>query len=128
LSTVAADLRAEYGDMPEAGKSSDPARIIAIVATIGAAVALLRLPYGYYTLLRVALCAASVFYIVRQLNVRFNGVVVVLTGLVVLYNPVWPVHLGSKWVWTLLNIATVVLFWMLSSRPTIDRTERAGQQ
>lgn len=114
------------GSMTGAERNGDLSRAVAIAATIGVAVALLRMPYGYYMLLRFGLCAASVFYIVRQLKVRFSGVVVVLVGLVVLYNPVWPVHLGRKELWTLINIGTVALFWMLVSRPTIGGKERAG--
>ena len=39
-----------------------------------------------------------------------------LGGLAVLYNPVLPIYLGEKGLWIIANIATVVLFWMVSGR------------
>ena len=39
-----------------------------------------------------------------------------VTGLVLLYNPIAPVELGSKPLWSIINIATVVWFWMLNRR------------
>jgi hypothetical protein len=39
-----------------------------------------------------------------------------LAGLVVLYNPLVPVELGSKPLWSVINVATVVWFWRLNRR------------
>ena len=43
----------------------------------------------------------------------------VLAALVVLYNPLVPIELGSKLIWSVVNIATVVWFWSLNRRPTL---------
>jgi hypothetical protein len=40
----------------------------------------------------------------------------VLAGLALLYNPIAPIGLGSKMVWSILNIATVAWFWTLNRR------------
>ena len=42
----------------------------------------------------------------------------ILVGLAVLYNPLVPVELGNKTLWTIVNVATVVYFWVLSKRAT----------
>ncbi len=39
-----------------------------------------------------------------------------LGGLVVLFNPIVPIELGSKSLWSIINVATVVWFWMLNRR------------
>ena len=39
-----------------------------------------------------------------------------LGGLAVLYNPLLPIRLGEKGIWEVLNVATVVLFWVKSAR------------
>jgi hypothetical protein len=44
-----------------------------------------------------------------------------LAGLVLLYNPIAPVELGSKPLWSIINIATVVWFWMLNRRTVAGR-------
>jgi hypothetical protein len=40
----------------------------------------------------------------------------VLTGLVALYNPIAPIQLGNKPLWSIVNIGTVVWFWVLNKR------------
>ena len=39
-----------------------------------------------------------------------------LVGLIVLYNPVAPVEVGSKLVWSIISIGTVAWFWRLERR------------
>jgi len=39
----------------------------------------------------------------------------------VLYNPIAPVGLGSKVLWSVISIATVVWFWRLSRRLGVSR-------
>ena len=39
-----------------------------------------------------------------------------LAGLVVLYNPLVPIELGSKLLWSIINIVTVLWFWRLNRR------------
>lgn len=90
--------------------------LIPAVAALMVLVALARVPYGYYVLLRLGLCIACIYYISQGGPAVGVGHRFVLGGLAVLYNPVFPVHLGSKPLWTLVNVATVVYFWFLESR------------
>lgn len=84
------------------------------VATLMSVLALARMPYGYYMLLRVSLCAACAYYLVQTRPKLSSGHRVALAGLAVLYNPVLPVHLASKPLWTLVNLATVIYLWVLA--------------
>lgn len=78
------------------------------------------MPYGYYMLLRLFLCGVCLYFLTRP-SVR-DAEKWVLAGLVVLYNPLAPIELGSKPLWSIVNIGTVVWFWMLSRRvPSILR-------
>jgi hypothetical protein len=88
--------------------------VITIAAAV-VAIGLLPLPYGYYMLLRLFLCGLSFYFLTRSSGVR-DTEKWVLVGLVVLYNPLVPIALGSKPMWSLINIATVVWFWTLSRR------------
>lgn len=90
--------------------------LIPAAATLMVLVALAPLPYGYYMLLRLGLCVACVYYVSQAGSALAVGHRFVLGGLAVLYNPLIPVHLGSKPLWTIINIATVVYFWFLESQ------------
>ena len=88
---------------------------VVTIAAIAVAVGLLPMPYGYYMLLRLFLCGVCIYSLSSIRGVR-DGEKWVLAGLAVLYNPLVPIELGSKPLWSVINIATVVWFWMLSSR------------
>lgn len=85
------------------------------IAAVAVAIGLLPMPYGYYMLLRLFLCGVSAYFLTRPRGVR-DAEKWVLVGLVVLYNPIAPVELGSKPLWTVINIATVTWFWILNRR------------
>jgi hypothetical protein len=88
---------------------------IVTIAWIAVAIGLLPMPYGYYMLLRLFFCGVSLFYLSRPTGVR-EGEKWVLVGLAVLYNPLVPVELGDKTLWTIVNVATVAFFQFLSRR------------
>jgi hypothetical protein len=97
-------------------------RIITIAA-IAVAIGLLPLPSFYYVLLRILLCGLSLYFLTRPTGTR-DVEKWVLAGLVLLYNPIAPVELGSKALWSIINIATVVWFWMLNRRTVAGRWPR----
>lgn len=88
---------------------------VVTIAAVAVAIGLLPLPYGYYMLLRLFLCGVSLYFLTRPSGVRETEKWV-LVGLVVLYNPLVPIELGSKLLWSLIHIATVVWFWRLNRR------------
>ena len=96
----------------------DPPGLITIAAA-AVAIGLLPLPYEYYVLLRLFLCIVSAYFLTRP-GLR-DAEKWVLVGLIVLYNPIAPVGLSSKLLWSVINIATVVWFWRLSRRLGISR-------
>jgi Family of unknown function (DUF6804) len=89
------------------------------IAALAVAIGLLPLPDGYYVLLRLFLCGVSFYFLARPRDVR-DAEKWVLVGLIVLYNPLAPIELPSKLLWSLINIATVIWFWMLSRRTAVD--------
>ena len=93
------------------------------IAALAVAIGLLPLPYEYYMLLRLFLCGVSIFYLSSLPRVR-DAEKWVLTGLAILHNPVFPVELGSKLLWSVINVATVVWLWMLRQRARSPRSGR----
>lgn len=88
---------------------------VVTIAALAVAIGLLPLPYGYYVLLRLFLCGVCLYFLTQPHGVR-DVEKWVLAGLVVLYNPIAPIELGSKPLWSIVNIATVVWFWFLNRR------------
>ncbi len=73
-------------------------------------VAFLKMPYGYYSLVKLILCASSLFLAFKESKSDPNTVWVWILGLTaVLYNPIIQFHLGRE-VWTFVNIVTIVEF------------------
>jgi hypothetical protein len=90
------------------------------IATVAVAVGLLPLPDGYYMLLRVFLCGIGLYFLTRPGGIR-DAEKWVLAGLVALHNPIAPVELGSRLLWSMINVGTVVWFWMLNRRTAWSR-------
>lgn len=73
--------------------------------------ALLPWPYGYYELLRLAVCAVSAWIAYEQWrhDDAVSGWVVAFGGIAMLYNPLLPVHLTRE-IWSVLNLASAAAF------------------
>jgi hypothetical protein len=81
--------------------------------------ALFQLPYAYYVLLRIAVCAACVFLAFSEAEAGRTRWSWCLGIVAVLYNPIFRVHLNRD-LWWLINFGTIWLFaiHMWSSRRT----------
>jgi hypothetical protein len=100
------------------------------IATVAVVIGFADLPYGYYMLLRLALCGISLFLLFGANLVLTNWHCWTLGASAVLYNPLLPIRLGEKSIWVLLNVATVVLFWMIRAGQlpaTIETSSVAAQ-
>lgn len=81
----------------------------ALVVVLGAVcLALLPMPYGYYSAMRWVVCGACAYLAFTQHRSRPSGWTwawVVVAGI---YNPVVPVH-ADRSMWTAINLATIGL-------------------
>ena len=85
------------------------------MAAAAVAIGLLPLPSGYYGLLGLFLCGLCLYFLAVVPRIR-DGEKWVLTGLIVLYNPVFPIELGRKSLWSIVYIGTIVWLWSLRKR------------
>ena len=88
---------------------------VVTIAAIAVGIGLLPLPSEYYMLLRLFLCGVSLYFLTSIPRVT-DGEKWVLTGLIIFYNPVFPIELGSKLLWGVITIATVIWWWLLERR------------
>lgn len=74
--------------------------------------ALASLPYGYYTLLRLALTAGMIAWIAWYRTSTATTVIVVL--ILLLYNPILPVHFHRE-TWAPINIVTAIVLFAIAA-------------
>lgn len=66
-------------------------------------------PYGYYVLLRFAICGMAIYLAFRAHELEKTPWVWVFAVTAILYNPLIRVHLTRE-IWSVVNVATIVLF------------------
>ena len=73
-------------------------------------IGLLPMPYGYYFLSRLVVFVCAIYF-AMQLNSQSDTTMVWVFGFfALLYNPIIPIHLGSKGLWIVVNLVTAVVF------------------
>ena len=72
-------------------------------------------PIGFYTFTRIVLCGVCA-YAAYYLKLRKNDLWIVGAGLAVLYNPILPVYLHSKGLWSIFNIGTAIYLFVVADK------------
>jgi hypothetical protein len=90
-------------------------RITALVAGAFCAIAILNLPYGFYMILRCVATGAAIYLLMtarlRLLDLQVFALIVVI----LIFNPVWKVHLGRE-LWRIVDGVTAVFyFWTFAT-------------
>ena len=74
------------------------------------AIGIFPMPYGYYNLSRIVVCACSIYFAYNLYKDDDMTFVWIFGFLSVLYNPIIPIHLYEKQIWIVVNILTALLF------------------
>jgi membrane-bound ClpP family serine protease len=86
---------------------------IAIVAAVLLLIAMLHLPIGYYRIMRIGVTIAAILLIRQELKKGINTWVILFGIITILFNPIFPVYLGTKSTWLpidLISGATFLIF------------------
>ena len=75
------------------------------------AIGILPMPIGYYTLSRLVVCAAALYFAHNFYKKKDNTNLWIFGFIAVLYNPIIPVYLYEKAIWTVINLITIFLFY-----------------
>jgi hypothetical protein len=78
------------------------------------AIGLLPLPTPYYMLVKVTVCAFALMSFFTLPNEMLKERVAFLI-LAILYNPVFPIYLGTRLLWWPINAFALYLFWKFRS-------------
>ncbi len=88
-----------------------PLRAVALLCAALLFLALVRLPIGYYTFLRIAVTIGALLLLHHHWKRGGTNAWVVLFGAVaILFNPILPIYLGDRSLWLPFNLAGGVLF------------------
>ena len=87
-------------------------KIFWIAPIIAMGIGFLPMPYGYYTLSRFIVCGCSLYYAYNLYQQKDMTFVWIFGFLVILYNPIIPVHLYEKEIWMVVNIITAIIFFI----------------
>lgn len=87
-----------------------------IACCVGVGLALLPFSYSFYILLRILFFGSIIYYAIQIYQDDIDIKIVVLVAFAILYNPVIVVHLGSKLLWLVINIATLVFMYNLKDK------------
>ena len=85
-----------------------PHLIPCIIAAIMLFLALAPLPYGYYQILRIVVCGAAAYVAFMAYNWHKNLATWLFGFIVVLFNPLIPIHL-SRELWQLIDLICAIL-------------------
>ena len=91
---------------------------IFFIPAIMSGIAVLDMPYGYYTLLRIVICGSGAFgaFLIYASYQRRWFLIPAATApaiIALLYNPLIPVHL-TRDIWFPINLSSVLLFTILA--------------
>lgn len=80
--------------------------------------AVVPLGYSYYSFLRFVVCVCLFLFFAEtktrnDIDSSWN---IGLAFLAILYNPIFPVHIGVHAIWTMINLATVYFLYRLRLR------------
>ncbi|MFC1593519.1 DUF6804 family protein [Candidatus Neomarinimicrobiota bacterium] len=72
--------------------------------------ALLPMPYGFYTLVRICVCLFSIFLAYKTWQEKIELWMWIFIVIAILFNPIIPIFLG-RGLWAFLDIITAVVFF-----------------
>lgn len=72
--------------------------------------ALLDLPIGYYTFLRISITTVATIVVITEISKNFNGWIIAFGAIAILFNPFIPIYLQDKDLWLIPDVTSGILF------------------
>ena len=91
-----------------------PHLVLCLIAAVLSLIALGRLPYGYFTLLRWVVTAVSLYVAVLGYRSGQKWSAPLFALLAIVFNPLVPLHL-SRGIWRPLDVSAAVLMLMAAA-------------
>ena len=84
----------------------------AVIAVIMLLLTFFDWPYGYYNFLRIVVTGIAIYYayylyeIIKEQDFWFWSLVIII----ILFNPIFPIYLGDKSVWGVIDTIVAIFF------------------
>jgi hypothetical protein len=85
-------------------------KYLLLICTILLFLALVELPIGYYTLLRIIVTIGAVAVVFSEIEKGLNFWVVTFGIIAIIFNPLIPIYLGEKDAWKPIDVLAGILF------------------
>lgn len=86
-------------------------------------IALLPMPYGYYTLVRICICLYSAFLAYKSWEEKIDIWMWIFIVIAVLFNPIIPIYLNRE-LWAIIDIVIAIVFFIsISQLKLVDRQD-----
>lgn len=89
-------------------------RILLLACAALLLLALIDLPIGYYTFLRIIVSIGAVTVIINEYENGVNFWLIAFGFLLILFNPLFPIYLNDKDAWAPIDIIAAILFGIKS--------------
>lgn len=89
-------------------------RILLLACAALLLLALIDLPIGYYTFLRIIVSIGAVTVIINEYENGVNFWLIAFGFLLILFNPLFPIYLNDKDAWMPIDIIAAILFGIKS--------------
>jgi len=93
-------------------------RVLSTCSAFLMLLALLKLPIGFYTFLRIVITITSVLIIMGIYKNNVNFWIVCFGLIAIMFNPIIPVYLYDRSKWVPINITAALLFTAFSFKLT----------
>jgi hypothetical protein len=85
-------------------------KILTLICAAFLLLALMNLPIGYYTFLRIVITISAIAVIVKEFDNGFNFWIISFGIVAILFNPLIPIYLNDKEAWLPIDIIVAILF------------------
>jgi hypothetical protein len=98
-------------------------KVIPLIAAVLLFIALLNLPIGFYTFMRIGVTIVSILLIKQEIRKGINTWVILFGIITILFNPVLPIYLGSKSSWIPIDAISGIIFlaYLFSNKGNNDK-------
>jgi hypothetical protein len=85
-------------------------KTISLICAVLLFLALIKLPIGYYTILRIVVTIGAVAIVAKEFKDGINIWVIVFGFIAVIFNPILPVYLHDKAIWMPIDLICGSIF------------------
>lgn len=85
-------------------------KVIPLIAAVLLFIALLNLPIGFYTFMRIGVTIVSILLIKQEIRKGINTWVILFGIITITFNPILPIYLGSKSSWIPIDAISGIIF------------------